>query len=400
MLQGSLWGTASQVVLEFWSALPLELLTCVTVSILAIGTGSLVFAKAPAQKVDDLIKKAKIKKQQRSGNSVSNCAIDDFGADADDPCIEGLLDGDVSHPQRVVRSNELEPRLWENDTLRGKVIMMHKHPCADEGIGLNSAHFRGRRRLWEVRVQVQFKRRPSGPLYFGVEASNKMVKPSAWTKYLVDATVKLLRTVAHDTYLARGDNPAVVKGELEKPAFVMPMKAFDQMIVSEPGEEPDIMGDLQGLGILRADDYNGFCHSISELDLGPGKTYTFCFWCISRFLNATRWEVSSAIPGCNINFSSLCGPAPVGLVWYELKTDTRRPDGTLETRHLKSLKRSLFRMDFWSSLCRPSADKLRLLTDPEAASMKLPRRDAEENSRLQSYLPSIFKTCCTSRDAY
>lgn len=395
-----MWGTASRVVLDLWSALPLELLTCV---ILAIGTGSLVYAKAPLLRIDELSKKTQeceAKKQPRSKTCISNSTAEDgFDDDSDGPCIEGLLENDVSLPNTVVKSTMAEPRLWENDALTGKFIMMHKHPRADEGIGRNSAHFRGRRRLWEVRVQVRFKRKPSGPLYFGVEASNKMVKPTAWTKHLVNATVKLLRTVAKDTYLARGDDPAVVKGELEKPAFVMPMTAFDQIIVSEAGQEPDIMGDLQGLGILRSEDYKGFCRSISELDLGPGKTYTFCFWCISRFLNATRWEVASVIPGCNINFSSLCGPAPVGLVWYEIDADARRPDGTAETRHLKSLKRSLFRMDFWSSLYRPPAEKLHQLLDPEAPASKLPTRDVEEFAAMQSYLPSIFKTCCTSRSA-
>jgi hypothetical protein len=210
--------------------------------------------------------------------------------------------------------------------------------------------------------------------------------------------VKLLRTVAKDTYLARGDDPTVVKGELEKPSFVMPMWAFDQLIVSNPGEEPDITGDLQGLGKLRADDHNGFVESMRELDLGPGKTYTFCFWCISRFLNAARWEVASAVPGCNFSFTSLCGPPPVTLAWYELAPSPQGADGTRETRHLKSLKSYLLRMDFWSSESRPSIEKISQLLENKAPVWQLPTRRREEVSGMSSYFSSIFKTCCTSRN--
>ena len=44
-----------------------------------------------------------------------------------------------------------------------------------------------------------------------------------------------------------------VAGEVEPSTFVMPLWAFDQFVVSEAGEEPEITGDLANFGLRRSD---------------------------------------------------------------------------------------------------------------------------------------------------
>jgi hypothetical protein len=46
----------------------------------------------------------------------------------------------------------------------------------------------------------------------------------------------------------------VIPGEEVEPStFVMPLWAFDQFVVSEVGEEPEITGDLSNVGMRRSD---------------------------------------------------------------------------------------------------------------------------------------------------
>lgn len=223
----------------------------------------------------------------------------------------------------------------------------------------NAAHFRGRKRLWEMRWQIRVKRPPKRALVFGLELS-EYVPVSGWARRIQSMTVSTLRgVVGKDLYHSCGDSPGQVEGEAERPVFVMPMWAFDQLIVSQAGEEPDIR-DIESLGVLRTSGRADFIKRLSSLEMEPGKVYTLAFWCISRFVDVVNWQMMGVVPG-GVSFNTFCGKPPVHIVIYEVD-DTR---DSKDTRHLPSRKTYWFDLALWSSKEPPSASSLRALL-PEA----------------------------------
>jgi len=66
-----------------------------------------------------------------------------------------------------------KPICYENELASIKGLAMHRpthEPWREEtGDYPYAWHFRGRKRIWEVRVQMRFKSLPQGPLFFGLE---------------------------------------------------------------------------------------------------------------------------------------------------------------------------------------------------------------------------------------
>ena len=70
---------------------------------------------------------------------------------------------------------------------------------------------------------------------------------------------------------------------------MLPLWAFDQFIVSQPGEDvPDMTSpDFSEYGSRRKGRIAEYIREMDELvaNLGPGATYTLGFWGNSRFLD-------------------------------------------------------------------------------------------------------------------
>jgi len=220
------------------------------------------------------------------------------------------------------------------------------------GAYAHAKHFQGRRRLWEIRWQIRVKRRPQRPLVFGLELA-EYVPVSGWARRIQQMTVSTLRSVVgKDLYHSCGDDPRAVEGEAERPVFVMPLWAFDQLIISEPGKEPDIR-NIEKLGVLRTDGRAEFIRKLAGLELQPDKVYTFAFWCISRFLDVVNWQMLGVVPG-GVSFNTFCGRPPVHSVIYELDNAACSQD----RRHLQSRKNYFFNLAFWSQKFPPERTPL------------------------------------------
>merc|ERR1719460_948681 len=155
----------------------------------------------------------------------------------------------------------------------------------------------------------------------------------------MDILVEALKTaVGKQVYHTAGDDPKKVSGPLERPAFVMPFYAFDQFIVTPPGETaPSLMDpDMPSMGSRRYQRVREYKKEIDELEFKLGYTYTFNFWGISQWLDRLNWEILPPVPLMpKINFNDFCGSPPVYCVMYTLKTDELTPK---DTRHLESRK--------------------------------------------------------------
>jgi hypothetical protein len=157
----------------------------------------------------------------------------------------------------------------------------------------------------------------------------------------------LERTIG-SVYYSFGDEPDVA-GEREPPCIVMPAWAADQFIVSEAGEEPDLCGDIAGLGMLRTNGLKAYINAVDATldELSTTKVYTWCIWGLSQFADVAQWEARGGpVPGLKLDMNSIFGDQAVQMIMYELdgldETDTDR-------RHLPSRRKVWSHVHVWSA---------------------------------------------------
>lgn len=256
----------------------------------------------------------------------------------------------------ILRANMLEPVVMENDLCKIKGIALHRpthQPWREKnGDYPYSWHFQDRKRIWEVRIQMRFKRLPEGPLYFGLEMRYVTMTLSANVMRAKNLVLRALRSViGSEFYQSPGEDPLVTVGEAEPPTFAMPLWAIDQFHEAEPGSEPEITGDMEGIGVRRTDGFAAYIRALKAALANPStdRVYTLCFWGVSRFADAIHWEVRGLWPGFRLDANKLCGAPPVYVVLYELPGYGE----TADKRHLVSKKRYYFKVAMWSEL-RPA----------------------------------------------
>lgn len=292
----------------------------------------------------------------------------------------------------VFKANQPQVCFHENDYMSCKGVAIHQPTHEPElkstGAYPYSWHLAGRKRLWEIRLQIRFKKIPQSHLYFGLELGG-YVPVSGIAKRVQTALVNAIRViVGNDFYHSSGDDPSRVKAECEPPTFVMPLWAFDQFAVSEVGEEPDITGDLANVGIRRTDGLPAYAKAMNATvaSLSTDKVYTFSFWGISQFLDCMAWEVN--FWGLKLDFNRLCGAAPVYVAMYELsETEDER-------RHLVSRKNYIWKVAMWSEDKPPADGALEKLLGAKAL---LDDRTMKEDKSGGDATGASFFGCCTGR---
>lgn len=239
----------------------------------------------------------------------------------------------------------------ENELCSVRALVMHR-PTHDPRLQASgrypfSKHLAGRKRLWEIRFQMQFRQPPCNPVFFGIELG-RYVPVSGLTRQVQKALVSACRNIVGECYHTNGEDRADADAEL--PTFVMPLWAFDQFHVAEAGAEPDLTGSLEGVGMRRSQGVKQYIEAmrVAVGNATPDKVYTFSFWGISQYLDCLRWQVvGGLIPGVKIDFNKLCGPPPVYLTMYELMD-------AADEQHLPSRKRRYLHVAVWSTLRPPS----------------------------------------------
>jgi len=327
----------------------------------------------------------------RSETSPSGVEAEDSGK----PNLHGTLIPSAG----LVRANTPEPYVFDNAFCEGRVLVLHR-PTYDAAVDKSGKfpygdHFKGRKRLWELRVQFRVKAPVEGPLLVGIELE-KYVPLGASAKRLMGMTVAALKQVAgNDLYHSVGDDPSKGPGPHEKPVFMMPLWACDQMIVTPEGEDPPDLCDssYSHYGLKRADDRPAFVKEMEALKLTPGITYSMSFWGISQFLDCIKWEMQKIIPFKPIDFNLFCGKPPVHLVLYTLQ-----PSSAGESRHLESRKNYFFRYALWSSMKGPSAARIReLIPNQGGDDFDLQRRRPVLPNQKRDLLSNMFACCASER---
>jgi hypothetical protein len=299
-------------------------------------------------------------------------------------CVQSL------NPPTAMRcSNSLEPFAFENEYCRGSYIVFH--PPAEKGAADHYAeYFRGKKRLWELRLQLQFKRPPSADdkMYFAVELE-EYVPMSRAVQKLQSALIALVqKTVADGFSSSSGDDPSKSTGEIERPYAAFPLWGFDQFIVTPEGEEPPRLTDpnFPELGQKRVNRVREYAKALAEVEqkFDSVSTYTFSTYGVSRFLDVLKWRVLGIPVLTPISFNKFAGRPPVHAVIYTLMPASQCDD----KRHLQSRKQYYFDATIWSSSFRPEKRRFEQLAG--FSSEEAPK--AKTSNRFGAAL-----SCCMAR---
>ncbi|CAE7213042.1 unnamed protein product [Symbiodinium sp. CCMP2592] len=306
------------------------------------------------------------------------------------PCGGFMVNGQISE--------------FENDVCYGKMLEMHRathdkelDKSADYPYG---SYFVGKKRLWETRVQLKFKKPPiQSEMFFGIELE-KYVPMSRSVKRTMDGVVRMLKgVVGNQIYHSVGDNPeeCADSAELEMPTFVMPMWAFDQYIVTAEGEVPPELDDecIPELGSKRSGRVSEFRKELDNIVFEVGPTYTLCFWGISQWLDKLNWQLKLPLLG-RLHMDQFAGSPPVHVVIYTLNR-SQDPD---DKRHLNSRKQYYLNVAFWSSNNRPRGERVMELLgaatqalDPSRFSPRMGGLSPVKR-RADSGVASSWLACC------
>ncbi|CAK0880918.1 unnamed protein product, partial [Prorocentrum cordatum] len=189
-------------------------------------------------------------------------------------------------------SNALEARSFETDICSGKILVLHKPTTEPERLQSGdypyASHMHGRKRTFEVRLQICFKsveKLRTHKVYFGAEL-DRFYKIGALELYFGRTINDMIKRCATGHYQSYGDDPDRVAGELERPCNVYPLWVMDQLEITPAGEKPPELASDQfpTLGMIKANDRKAMKKTIDELEFQVGVTYTFGFWCVSQFV--------------------------------------------------------------------------------------------------------------------
>lgn len=266
-----------------------------------------------------------------------------------------------------LRANMKKAVPSDNEFASFKFLVLHR-PTHDKereksGDYPYSWHFSGRKRIWEVRVQVRFKQPNKKTIFFGLEflPSDPGAKVSWAAEKIKHVMLGAIRgQIGNEFHHSSGDDPSSVVGEAEPGTIALPLWALDQFHIADPGTEPDLGSDLNGVGTRRTEvGVKKYAQLMKELqnNLSSEKVYTFCFWGVAQFLDVMNWEMCGIFPGVRIPANSLCGKPPVYVVAYQLAD----PESE-EKRHLISRKCYYFKVALWSNKVPPNPSLLRELT--------------------------------------
>lgn len=298
-------------------------------------------------------------------------------------------------------SNSLDSYPFENNYCKGKYYYFH--PPTTDGVDQWCAdYFKGKTRLWELRIQLQFKHLPSSDseMYFGIELEGYVPISSA-TKRAQSLLIAAIRSAMGGVYQSNGDDPDTCTGELEKPCTVLPLWAFDQFIVTPKDQEPPKLTDpkFPQMGKKRYKRINEF---VKELDavrsnFDTESTYTFSSWGVARFLDVINWNILGIPLITPISFNKFAGRPPVYAVLYGMS-----PSSDKDGRHLTSRKQYFYRAAVWSSSMRPEKNRFDVLTGTNSLH---PLAEGSPSTKVNTGLwrraSGLFNgstiACCTSR---
>mmetsp|Transcript_8115 Transcript_8115/g.18159 ORF Transcript_8115/g.18159 Transcript_8115/m.18159 type:complete len:553 (-) Transcript_8115:116-1774(-) len=234
----------------------------------------------------------------------------------------------------------------DNEYFKGRSVCVHR-PTHDPSLEPSwhpfyTSHFEGRKRIWEIRFQGKFTQEITAPLRWALLHDHPI--PTSYGRGLMESVMcsffcKAMNISTSESYICHGDRPEDLKPgeEAELAHAAANLICFDQIVVTEPGQEPpDLLGSMAGMGKLRTDSVKAYKEFVKDLKITPDKTYTFAIWGPSQFLDVIKWQIQKVFP-TPIPIGNLCEDTPLHLELYALPDDHDPKD-----KHLESKKKVFF----------------------------------------------------------
>mmetsp|Transcript_58782 Transcript_58782/g.131477 ORF Transcript_58782/g.131477 Transcript_58782/m.131477 type:complete len:416 (+) Transcript_58782:106-1353(+) len=300
----------------------------------------------------------------------------------------------------ILKANVPRASVADSDLCKTKVLVMHKptHEKWREDDYPYAWHLHGKKRTWEVRLQMQFKKVPASPLWCALE-TGQPAQVSGAERVAHEMMVSAVRrVVGADLYATPG---SAEEEEVEPATMAIDFQVFDQFAVHTAGEEPPLHDDLTGVGTLRTEvGRKAFSDLIRQEmeELSEDKVYTFCFWGVARFLDVMRWRVQPPI-GWEMDFNKVAQAPPIYFGLYEL-ADAK--EGQDPLRHLPSRKVYYMRVAVWSDTHPPAAEVLSRLVpsrsnlgpdEEQSEASCAAKRRMQKQSRLVNSLAIVARLC-------
>lgn len=205
-------------------------------------------------------------------------------------------------------------------------------------------------------MRGKFRRKPSGLFTVGIvmhdfDYSTPLSSFAAWLSTL--GLTPLEQVVGTSLKFTMGDRAEVAKQpDAEVAHIVGDMAVFDQVIVTEAGEEPPpLCGPLENLGIARGKlGSSKWAETTKQIasTIDTEKTYTFCFWSCSRFVDVIGDALVNLIPfmpSLGLSYMVL-GDWPAHFVVYELQG---AQGSVTSAKHPEHKKKYFVDLMFWSA---------------------------------------------------
>eukprot|EP01035_Chromulina_nebulosa_P017045 gene17045-22554_t len=208
--------------------------------------------------------------------------------------------------------NPKSPIPFETELFKGYSLIVLRTDPVDPHY---QSFFLGKR-LFEVQMQGKFKRMPTGELYVGTEAIEK-VELGIITRSLSKAILQFLGTMINGLQVSFGDSPT--NPDQQFPHLVAPMfNSLDKIVVTPPGETPPPMG----IPFVESNEFKiqrRKFRSLNECNIDLECTYSFSV--NSSQISWINWNLSGIPMVRPLDLRTFAGNSPIRLVGYEVPKD-------------------------------------------------------------------------------
>lgn len=247
---------------------------------------------------------------------------------ADTPSSDEALHPHVSNPIVQVKNmhtgeefecNSKEAHHFTCDIGSGQAMIWHRPADpADE----NAAYFKGKKRTWEYRLQIQFSK--------DIDCTSLWISTNSPVRPDTSAAGRATHTMVAG-HMMRGCRSSMAVHTLgEDPAGHDPedvvgsslrttMEDSDQHVVTRPGEAAPSLFDplFPSYGLTKARDRAAWQASFKDLVFRAGETHTFGFWGFARFISLTTWTLTFPLMP-QISVGVINGPPPIIIKLYTI----------------------------------------------------------------------------------
>lgn len=223
--------------------------------------------------------------------------------DVDDLCVWETS----CSPALRIPINYAKATPFENEHFRGKMIILHKVPEGYDPIeGPAGEYISSKRRRWELRMQGQFKTKPTAKAGFGGEMDHDVEMIYWSTRWLIEMVLAMWRSLS-----TWGLDYSL--GDGQRSFCLWPLRSSHLLVATPPGEEPPDIEDFSTVikGMSKK--------KMSAIEFDCESTYTVIEY--SMYFDVLSWQLMN-MPGMyDISLKNFIGDSTFNMVILDSAED-------------------------------------------------------------------------------